>query len=76
MLFKVTDTDSPTYFDTQTVTISVSASIDTQPGIVDTIGPKITKISGPATNTRTANPNDTLVYSITDPAALIRFPGR
>ena len=37
-----------------------------QTSIVDTIGPRITKISGPATNTRTANPNDTLVYAITD----------
>ena len=155
VLFKVTDTDSPAYFDTQTVTITVTASTDTQPklphwnkdsvnlngtesnvisltlsdistgdslsfilmpglpakdtiinavysytftafdtnnyypkiiakdkngnadtmtihlwasqtNIVDSIGPKITKISGPATNTRTANPNDTLVYTITD----------
>jgi len=155
VFFKVTDTDSPVYFDTQTVTITVTASIDTQsklphwnkdsvnlngteggtiyltlsdistgdslsfilmpglpskdtiinavysytfaafdtnnyypkiiakdkkgnadtmtihlwasmPSIVDTIGPRITKISGPATNIRTANPNDTLVYAITD----------
>ena len=155
VLFKVTDTDSPAYFDTQTVTITLSALIDTHPklphwnndsvnlneaegstisltlsdistgdslsfilmpglpakdtiintvysytfaafdtnnyypkiivkdkkgnadtmtlhlwarrtNIVDTIGPRITKISGPATNTRTTNPNDTLVYAITD----------
>jgi alpha-tubulin suppressor-like RCC1 family protein len=155
MIFKVTDTDSPAYFDTQAVTITMTASIDTQPklphwnkdsvnlngveggtiyltlsdistgdslsfilmpglpakdtiinavysytfaafdtnnyypkiivkdkkgnadtmtihlwasvpSIVDTIGPRITKISGVASNTRTANPNDTLVYAITD----------
>ena len=30
VLFKVTDTDSPAYFDTQTVTITVTALIDTQ----------------------------------------------
>jgi alpha-tubulin suppressor-like RCC1 family protein len=159
VLFKVTDTDSPAYFDTQTVTITVTASIDTPPklphwnkdsinlngtegsaisltlsdistgdslsfvlipglpakdtiinavysytfaafdtnnyypkiiakdknghadtltihlwaaqtNVVDSIGPKITKISGPATNTRTANPNDTLVYSVTDQSGL------
>ena len=155
VLFKVTDTDSPAYFDTQAVTITVTASIDTQsklphwnkdsvnlngaeggtiyltlsdistgdslsfilmpglpakdtiinavysytfaafdtnnyypkiiakdkkgnadtmtvhlwasiPSIVDTIGPRITKISGPASNTQTANPYDTLVYVTTD----------
>jgi Uncharacterized conserved protein len=159
VLFKVTDTDSPAYFDTQAVTITVTALIDTQPklphwnkdsvnlngvegssisltlfdistgdslsfilmpglpakdtiinavysytfaafdtnnyypkiivkdkkgnadtmmihlwasipSIVDTIGPRITKISGPATNTRTANPNDTLVYAITDQSGI------
>ena len=159
VLFKVTDTDSPAYFDTQTVTITVSGLIDTQPklphwnkdsinlngteggtiyltlsdistgdslsfilmpglpakdtiviavysytfaafdtnnyypkiiakdkkgnadtmtihlwasipSIADSVGPRITKLSGPATNTRTANPNDTLVYAITDQSGI------
>ena len=48
---------------TDTMTIHLWAS---QTNIVDSIGAKITKISGPATNTRTASPNDTLVYSVTD----------
>ena len=34
--------------------------------LADAMGPIITKKSGPATNTRTANPIDTLVYTVTD----------
>ncbi|MGB7570116.1 MAG: immunoglobulin domain-containing protein [Chitinivibrionales bacterium] len=49
--------------DADTMTIHLWAA---QTNVVDSIGPKITKISGPATNTRTANQNDTLVYSVTD----------
>jgi uncharacterized protein (TIGR02145 family) len=54
--------DNFTYSDTITIVV-VPRPVDTIP---DAQGPIITKESGLATGARTANPNDTLVYTVTD----------
>jgi hypothetical protein len=68
VFFKVTDTDSPSYFDTATVTIAVSDT--SRATIADSVGPVFFPKSGPANNAIVIDSSVNIVDSIYDPSGI------